>query len=465
MASSILAVGSPENKTKAVEPSLLQANSLVRGWVFNNILGDSPAQYIKNKIDNGTLPRDTNIDMLYDRLSYSEMIKTGRVNSQKINIQELDKLYELWDCFLKDEMPFLNFKDSSALTLKLNDYNFASLYSGSRLLQRSSRKPYNYTEAITAGEKMWASAARDGITENSLKDYSAPALLYLDTNHFKKSDWHDGNILTLANMYAKYRNEASKIQEDIKLKYHKYLSTAQLWLTKGKLADNIISQCTSLRPVPEGLAFHNANQKQLLEAARTLAKQRYLDGINAPCIDAPANLEDEYQKRTSSVADAFREIDHYLIQSAINSLPTNDYKFISSKNTRLYPANIDMANYQLKTSSTAGLIKYRDLIIPLTRTKLIAARRGRNAGIERIYAFKATTTDNKGYEIFRVDRNIERYIKNGLLEYNFGSAYYINPSRPVVTANGRDFNYSLNIFTSNPIDENKQDNIPPWLIG
>ena len=136
LASSILAVGSPENKTKAAEPSLLQANSLTREWVFNNIQGDSPAQYIKNKIDNG--PRDASIEMLYDQLLYGEMIKTGRVNYQKINIQELDKLYELWDCFLKDEMPFLNLTDNSVLSLKLNDYNFALLYSGSRLLQRSS---------------------------------------------------------------------------------------------------------------------------------------------------------------------------------------------------------------------------------------------------------------------------------------------------------------------------------------
>ncbi|QIX97937.1 hypothetical protein [Cedecea sp. FDAARGOS_727] len=185
---------------------------------------------------------------------------------------------------------------------------------------------------------MWNSALREGITESNLNDYSSPALFFLDVSPLKKSDWHDGNISTLVSSYVKYRNEVRKLHEDIKCKHHKYLCMAQLWLTKEKLADNIISQCPVLPRVPEGLAFHNANEKQLLDAAGALAKQRYLDGNNAPCSDAPANLEREYQKRTSSVADAFYEIDHYLIQSAINSLPKNDYKFISSKKHKIIPS-------------------------------------------------------------------------------------------------------------------------------
>lgn len=102
----------------------------------------------------------------------------------------------------------------------------------------------------------------------------------------------------------------------------------------------------------------------------------------------------------------------------------------------------------------------------MARTKLIAARRGRNRGIERIYALKAITKGNKGYELFRVDRDIEKHIKNGLLDYSFTSGYDINQSNSSIKANGRNFNYSFNIFTYDPINEKTQDNILPlvnWL--
>lgn len=426
-----------------------QSKTAVRDWVFKNILKTTPDKYIESKLVwddyNSATVNDVHRFLAVDRVP-----KELTAHPEMRQSIENKKFFEMWKSFLMEEIPFLNFSDASIKTMALSGYNFANLYTGSRFLKEINGDDFTAEEAISTGEIMWDMATREGISEDKLNYYRAPAIFFNLAN-LSGEETELSNDFEAINRYLQYRKEVSEIQKDIDTKYNKFLTETKAWLSKGKLADYIISKCSNLSL---GLTEHGGNtipRDKARERAEEFAKQNYLNGMVKPCENAPDNLSDEYHKLTSGVADAFRDIDKYLVLSAFRKISKFDREFISSPDATIHSTSFSMKSNQ-GGGVGYGVPYFKYVNVDLKNTDLFTVKAG---GEERIYALKgedgSEDGSEDGYNIIRVDRDIEKYVSNGLLDHDFDNGYEYNSA--VVKYEGFDFKYSI------VTDENKINDI------
>lgn len=439
--------------------STAQANFTVRSWIFDNILGMPPDKYIESKIKADNYPGYFTIDSVHHFLAVDKLPAESRINFDKMNFFEETALLLMWKSFLLEEMPFLVFSGELVMTMSLNDFDFANLYSGSRFLKSTGVEGFTYGEAISVGKVMWDLAVKEGVTIDKLALYRAPALFFTYSNSSKKRmiTLKSSDDTDAINNYIKHRGNVERLHKDINDKYDNYVSVTKKWLSKGKLADNIISQCPTLRL---GIIDHGdilRTKKKQREKSEKFSKQDYLNGFSKPCQAAPDSLDDEYKKLTADVADSFQEIDKYLIRSAIGTWVKefkNERKFIQSPAAVIHTATLEMKT--IESYSGYGFPQ-QDLRISLNKTDLFSVRQGEQ---ERIYALSGITSDNKGYRLIRLDRDIHKYISSRILDSDVHDEYKVTNDialGPVVIFNGRHYSYS--IFNQGKAISNGSNNI------
>lgn len=425
-----------------------QAESALRYWIFDNILGMSPKEYIAGKIVKDNHPEDYTISKANQLLTLQDLYNNKQLYLNNLPREQWENLNTMWQFFIKKEMPFLHLSDlDSVKNMRLDDYEFAPLYSGSQFLSDLGLSAYSPTEAINIGKNMWNLAFDEGITEDKTSYYSAPAQFFMAShfsNHANQSDDIDNMLSDAVNDYLQYRYQVEEMSRDINQKYQNYRSSVSEWLSKGKLADKIIDQCPT-NELPRkrvGLKNNIGTRESNREIAVERAKQLYLNNIDKPCDTAPNSLSDEYQKLTAHVADSYREIDKYLIRSVLEALPQQEYNFITAPDAEIRLADISMRTSR-GTWSAYNHVYNNDVNISLLKTDLIAVKRDNT---ERIYALKGIHDNKEGYKIFRVDRDIHRYINSNILDYNdFGNNLFVTDSK--IESPRDTFRYT--IFTDN----------------
>ncbi|WP_157961005.1 hypothetical protein [Rahnella sp. AN3-3W3] len=442
--------GEVENETLSSE----QAKTVVLHWIFQNIIGASPEEYIKSEIKVDA-SRDYTVDDIH-RLLFLNKLPEGRgFHSDRLLPFENILLSMLWKQLLIDEMPFLLFCEEQVKGISLKNFDFANLFSGSHFLKNTGIKNFTADEAILTGEKMWDLAVSEGITVDNLKYYLLPAILSDEIDKLEETEKEQMNDFGIVNEYLQYRQEVSEVQKDIEEKYNKYISAAKAWFSKLKLADYITSTCKQITlPSPH----HSHMMKVTLEENRRNLRQKYLNGFSKPCEEAPDSLNDEYERLTKNVADSFLDIDKYLIISAINALSKDERLFISNAQSIMRPAHINMrTNYEdwarygsisfsninsgidpmLNTNKGLDFTNDINTVVSLRKTELISVTL---LGQERIYALMG---DQGGYRVIRVDRDINKYIQSSVLDYNFGNEYIYDTS--TVKAGSETFHYSIEV--------------------
>lgn len=423
---------------KRNEPlSTEQAKFTVRRWVFDNILGMAPDKYVESKMKRDAYPNYFTIGSVQYLLPVDKLPAGSRIHSDSMTLFENTMLLTMWKSFLTEEMPFLNINEESVKTMQLSSYDFANLYSGSRFLKTVSDKAFTAGEAMATGGIMWDLAVHEGVTEDKLAYHLAPALFFAASVSSGNTRQNQVNDLDAINRYLRYRKETNDVKKDIEQKHDNYLSATKKWLSKGALADDIISQCPDLLPGLVDLADAIRTPTKRREKAEKFAKENYLNGFLKPCDNVPVSLDDEYKKRTSDVADSFREIDKYLILSAIGGLPEEERIFISSPSAIMHPANVSMRTNRVPLFAY-GYAHDTDINVSLDCTDLVSVRLGEQ---ERIYALKAIQGGREGYRPIRVDRDIRKYIDSGILNHNFHGKYEVDGS--VVKSAGDRFRYSI----------------------
>lgn len=423
---------------KRNEPlSAEQAKFTVRRWVFENILGMAPDKYVERKMKRDAYPNYFTIGSVQHLLPVDKLPAGSLIHSDSMTLFENTMLLTMWKSFLTEEMPFININEESVKTMQLSSYDFANLYSGSRFLKTVTDKVFTAGEAMATGEIMWDLAVHKGVTEDKLAYHLAPALFFAASVSSGNTRQDLVNDLDAINGYLRYRKETSDVKKDIEQKYDNYLSATKKWLSKGALADDIISQCPNLLPGLVDRADAIRTSKQRREKAEKFAKENYLNGFLKPCDNAPGSLDDEYKKTTSDFADSFREIDKYLILSAIGGLPEEEQIFISSPGAVVRLASVNMKTDR-GTWSAYGYFHNIDINVSLDCTDLVSVRPGEQ---ERIYALKAIKGGRDGYRLIRVDRDIRKYINSGILDHNFHDKYEVDDS--VVKSAGDRFRYSI----------------------
>ncbi|MDH0353401.1 hypothetical protein N7387_01640, partial [Morganella sp. GD04133] len=411
----------------------------------------APDKYVERKMKRDAYPNYFTIGSVQHLLPVDKLPAGSRIHSDSMTLFENTMLLTMWKSFLTEEMPFLNINEESVKTMQLSSDDFANLYSGSRFLKTVSDNAFTAGEAMATGGIMWDLAVHEGVTEDKLAYHLAPALFFAASVSSGNTRQGLVNDLDAINRYLRYRKETSDVKKDIEQKYDNYLSATKKWLSKGALADDIISQCPDLLPGLFSRADAIRTPKQRREKAEKFAKENYLNGFLKPCDNAPGSLDDEYKKLTSDFADSFREIDKYLILSAIGGLPEEERIFISSPGAIIHPASVHMGTNRVPLFAY-GYAHDTDINVSLDCTDLVSVRLGEQ---ERIYALKAIQGGREGYRLIRVDRDIRKYIDSGILNHNFHGKYEVDGS--VVISAGDRFRYSI-FVEGNKTSDNSNNN-------
>ncbi|QWA11881.1 hypothetical protein GTU79_03555 [Sodalis ligni] len=140
--------------------STQQAESVIRYWVFCNILGTSPEEYIARKLAGDAYPSYFTISSIHHLLSLQELHKSKSLHLHKIPNERWGDFNAMWFSFLLKEIPVLKFEEKAVKSMALGDYNFAALYTGSRFLDDFSLEAYTREEAIRIGKNVAASHQR-----------------------------------------------------------------------------------------------------------------------------------------------------------------------------------------------------------------------------------------------------------------------------------------------------------------
>ncbi|WP_157861794.1 hypothetical protein [Erwinia tasmaniensis] len=407
--------------------SIFQAESTVRHWIFSNVLSVSLDEYIASHIAADEYPERFNVDDIHILLSPMRLHENNLLNMNKIPNEKRKDFISMWLSFLKKEMPFLRYEESACKLTSLADFDFASLYTGSRILDGLGLEHYFKQDAIFIGEKMWEMAAAEGVKEDQIPFFRAPSLFFLalfkpDAINRKR---HIRSIsLKAIDRYAQYRMTTGELHKNIKLKYENYQNAVSQWLSKEKLADKIVSQCGE-NGIPQYPDIQETDRLDLRRGRdpKYYAVQNYLNGWAKPCQGAPDNLNDEYLQLTSNVAEKFYHIDTILVQCALATLPENEKKFLFSPAASIHAVNFSMRSF-MDSRDLRGLPLHDDIRVLVKNTDLVAVKRESE---ERIYALKRTyDAGDSAYRFFCVDRDINKYIANDLLSYQkFGEGYRV----------------------------------------
>ncbi|MCS3434584.1 hypothetical protein [Klebsiella sp. BIGb0407] len=414
---------------KNEELSNQQGKSVVRCWVLQNILGTTPEKYIESKIKLD-ISRIYTVDDIHHLLPINTLPVVGSFHPERLHESEKTLLSTMWRDCLIEEMPFLLINDEGIGTMSLNDFDFASLYAGSHFIRGIKGDVPTLKEAISVGESMWDSAIGEGVSEDEINYYRVPAILFYATQSPGVKDNKNMHDITLLYHYLSYRKEIYAIQKDFHLKYDKYTSAAEFWLPKGKLADEIIAHCPTVKGhINEWAAAaltHEKREQKVWESA----KQYYLNDWDKPCDFAPDNLNDEYTQSTHAVANSFHDIDKYFIYYAMNTLPKDEKEFIFSPNVTIKFVELIIDLNKRYGSHTRVLLS--------RKTDVFSVHSGRS---ERIYALQEINEGQRFYRLIRVDRDLKKYIENKIFdedylewvlgrrnfaESNFDDSYYIH---------------------------------------
>ncbi|EMA4781802.1 EndoU domain-containing protein [Providencia rettgeri] len=422
-----------------------QVESVLCHWVFDNILNMSPAEYLAKGIAQDTsaaFPSEETIKEATRALSLIKLDENKQINLSKVPGDKRESLEAMWQSCLEKEMPFLLADLSLVNNLQLSDFRFASFYTGAMFLAELGSNRYTAEEAMSVGDKMWESAIEDGITESELDYFLAPAQFFMANHLSEQTPLSQGTFskkLAVVNDYLEYRKQVERVRQDIDLKYQNYQSAVTTWLSKGQLADKIIDQCPTSELPRKIVGFKDSiGVLESREKGAERAKQRYLDDRGKPCELAPNNLNDEYNKLSVNVADSYRELDKYLVSAAIETLPKDEYNFISAPDANMYLGKFSMSTNR-RGAVAKGVYYEHNIDISLLKTDLIVVKKGSE---ERIYALQGIHSDNEAYKIFRVDRDITSYIYSGILDYqNFGKILSFTDNK--IDSDRDDFTYKI----------------------
>ncbi|MFP2423371.1 hypothetical protein ACLEXA_17805 [Pseudescherichia vulneris] len=419
-----------------------QVESVVRRWVFNNILGMSPVDYILDKRAADTYPEYYTVSSIDYVLSMQQLIKDNHLRYKDIPSSQWGNLNAMWNLFLIEEMPFLKIKHNPLKDIEIRSFDFANLYSGSKFLEMTSVKSYTSEDAIKVGEKIWDSAINEGINIYNLEYYRVPALLFMSEKG--KPERNDIDVL---NHYLEKRKYFRELKNDVAEKYDNYISATKRWLSEGRLADKIIAECTVLPPARPDIGDAIRTPEDKRARAQEQAKQWYLLGAGKPCETAPESLVDVYKNQTMEVADSFMEIDRYIILASILDITKEESDFIFSPDAVIHPVHVNMKTRKTPWSGLGGANHDNDIIASLYRTDVFSVILD---GEERIYALKGESNIG-GYKFIRVDRDIKKLIDNNVFDYKFPSGYEVDNSTLHVSTNSEKFHYSYFIDKKNSV--------------
>lgn len=379
IAKKILQTSRPYKSGKHEVLSNRQIDVVIGNWIFKNVLECTPAEYIAKIIAADGKRLQYTIKDVASLLSVEELQKEEKVTFTGLSEEIKSHFTEMWQKYLLLDMPLLHFyaTDKSVGTILLKDREFPNLYTGASYLSAiKGLTCCNAKESSEIGGKMWQQAADEGIRLTMIPYFFTPSL------------WFEAQ--------TEPRNTNKRKDSDVSRK-----TIIQKLLTHKRL-DNVL---------------------QVMNDKLNLYKKAVREWL-----DRDKSAEDElFNSLTKEVTSRFAELDEYLILAALNSISGDEIPFLFSSYTVFRPVTLHVHRKNLPAVIippfvgspclyTRNLLRIpcstiNTLSIGLETTDLFSAAKGSE---ERIYALK---NQNQNYTLFRVDRDISKYIEADILNY------------------------------------------------
>lgn len=400
-----------------------QIAMVVRNWAFNLFLGASLNAYLTRKIATAGHPGQFTVNSIKSLASLETLCRNNKINMENIPPEWRKDLEYMWGGFLQKEIPFILLNEPQKDGVLLNSPTFSHLYTGTRFLSDLEiLHKFSYLECLEVGEALWNMALRDGVYIDKMPYFVLPAL-------FSSADERPEIVRAEKEFYSISADALNRYIEDMKkndvtrlrlVKYmQNYQSAVNKWANKGRLAEQIISDCPTwaLSTFPDKADIIRTPQ-QKREKAKKMTKQMYMNGIMKPCESAPESLGEEYKRLTKNVSDSFYEIDKQLLGIAFENMEYDDFDFLFLKDSIIHPVSFNMKTNNIPIVAY-NHVHYNDLYVNLKNTDLFSVILDEQ---ERIYALKWLSEDNIGkYEVTRVDRDIHKYISADVFDHqDFG---------------------------------------------
>lgn len=443
------------------------AKAVIRNWVFNTILGAPLQDYIVREIIADKYPNYFTLSSVKHLLSLPKLHAAGLLFSNNVPSAMWGNLNAMWHTFLREEIPVLDDAEYKEAGLwSLADYNFLALSTGAKYLSDLGNiKQFNLSEITSIGASFWGKMTSEGATTDALPYLVTPSLWYFAQTKpgvmqkmlKEKKPWAQIAVLETLAAWKKAVQQSERIEKRLAA----YQAAINAWSSKGQLAEKIIARC----PLSDILANRedshypiNERRENWQEIVREQAKQRYMCCNKPPCKrkDVPASLSDEYTKITRNAANAYQKLDKLLLDNIFTLFAKEEAEFISSANTKLSPAYLHMRTHKTPYGGPGGTVHANDIFIETDKADLFSVKSNNE---ERIYAVKRGEDINSGYTIYRVDRNVNLYIKNGILSHkHLWSNYQLDGEK--VLAKGYEFSFSISVNSRTKLSFKKKSSNP-----
>ncbi|MCW2484328.1 hypothetical protein J5069_00300 [Candidatus Symbiopectobacterium sp. NZEC127] len=437
------------------------SQAVISHWMFNQVLGMYPGEYLADKIKSNDYPSYFTVSSLKYILGLNQIFNDGLLNYQEIPADRWGEFNSMWYLYVEKEIPMLKWPEKNIDKISLGSQVFADLYAGSALLDKThDLKKFTLNETLQIGSGLWDMVTDQGAGLDNIGYFLLPSLIIPVSNQKKLPVTRGHSFRTqvaAVEDYIHYRKEVMAIQQALTKQFERYTSAVNAWLSKGKLADKIIADCpTSELPGLPDLADGIRSKQQMREKKEKQAKQLYLNEFVKPCKKAPEKLDDEYNKLTREVVSSFQKLDENIIFSSFGTIDRTEADFILSSDVKINPVQFYM-RADRPVACVHGVCRITDFDVKLKDTDLFSVNKDNQ---ERIYALKRVMSHSTfSYRLIRVDRDIRKYINNGLLDNGFTKNYVVETDRVIDSDN---FNFSITTLRS-PIENNNTDAHP--LIG
>lgn len=401
LARKILCISQPHPKQVIESLSLTQSETIINSWILTTLLQESPTEYITKIIARNSNSENVLIKDLIHFLSLEELEKEKVISFKELSEKAKSYVEKIWNLSLEKELPFmyLYYKDASIGNISIRDIEFSNLCTASSYLSQFNNFAsfnvshidsdtlfiindnfldyFNTSEISTIGKNMWQDALNEGISLTTEFYFSLSSLLFEAQNHPQKF------------IEAENFNKISEAAIIHQLRYY-------------QLEEEI----------------NNSIQATLISFNESLKKWNEMG-------EDERNINNEqYQELIGKIKDYFSKLDEYLLFASINSISSCEKKFISSPGTIISPITVTKKrkNIHMQFTPYYGLqcfdknYKFQSCNvmepkrITLNQTDLFSVSLGNE---ERIYAVK---NNYNRYDIFRVDRNLNKYKKHDILD-------------------------------------------------
>lgn len=428
------------------------AKAVIRNWVFTTVFGVPLREYIAGKIIADDYPDYYTLSSLKHLLSLPKLHVDGLLFANNVPSAMWGNLNAMWHTFLREEIPVLDDTEyKEAGTWSLADYNFLALSTGADYLSDLGHiKEFNLQEITQIGASIWGKMTSEGASPDTLPYLITPALWYMAQTRpealqklfDEQKPWAQSVVLQTLTDWKKALLRADRIEKQ----FATYQTALGEWSSKGQLADKFIASC----PPGSILFFRDDRNKPLDEygpawekTIRDNAKEKYLCCNIRPCDrkNIPVSLSDEYRKVTRNVADAYQKLDKLIIDYALLTAEPEALKFISAAGATGHPAYLHMRTRRTTASGPGGMVYPNDIFIETNNADLLAVK---NKKEERIYALKRGDNINSGYTLYRVDKDVNLYIKHNLLSHPHLWKDYQQEGDNIL-AGGYEFSFSVSV--------------------